>query len=341
MAQAQRQREFVVELLQAEQSAWPDMVTENIGLIDEGAFAFLEYLLQLAASGQQIAEPQKLEDLHEYLVHETEMGRTLALRSEIFRAFAETPTRESLLEALVSAPDDETVTLLVQSGINLMDYGFFQTLVKRIDTAESPEEKTALQTLRRLILDMRDDLMKQSEGEVRERTELLAKLVRSADPERLASSHLSELDEMFFAVLGAQMREAQQHSDQEAVESLQRASTAVNRVIEGTMPPEIALARRLMAVPDDRLDQTLQANGQLLTPRFLDFLDAMGQSLVDQGQEEAAERLARVAARARKIAPAGAEAGQGPDDAEQAAPADRSGSDSETRTPSGLIIAKR
>jgi hypothetical protein len=341
MAEAQRQREFVVELLQAEQSAWPEMVTESMALIDEGAFAFLEYLMQMVASGQQIAEPEKLDALHEYLVNETEVGRTLAQRSEIFRAFAEAPTQASLLEALTRAPDDETVTLLVQSGISLMDYAFFQALVKCIDSAESPEEKAELQKLRRTILDLRDEMMKQSESEVRERTELLLKLIRSADPERLASSHLSELDETFFAVLGGQMREAQKQGATEAVQDIQRVATAVNRVLEGNMPPEVALARRLMAVPEDQLDQQLQAMRQLLTPRFLEFLEAMGQSLVDQGQTEAAERMARVAIHARRLVPEAAESASQRSQPEEAAPAQRSGSDSETRTPSGLIIAKR
>jgi hypothetical protein len=341
MALAQRQREFVVELLQAEPSAWPEMVSESPELIDESAFAFLEYLMQLVASGQQISEPEKLDSLHEFLVHETEIGRALANRSEIFRIFAQEPSRDSLLEALIQAPDEETITLLVQSGISLMDYGFFQKLVKRIDTAESPEEKATLQELRRTILDQRDELTKQSEEEVRERADLLAKLMRSEDPERLAASHLSELDEIFFALLGSEMREAQQRGDDEAVEAIHRAASAVNRVIEGTMPPEVALARRLMAVPEEQLDQQLQATRQLLTPRFLQFLEAMGQSLVEQGQDEAAERLARVAARARRVVPEAAAAATEGDEGEEAAPAEQGASDSETRTPSGLIIAKR
>ncbi len=341
MAEAQRQREFVVELLQAEPADWPEMVANNESLIDEGAFAFLEYLMQLVASGQQIAEPEKLETLHEFLVQETDIGKVLAQRSEIFRSFAQNPSRESLLDALTRAPDEETITLLVQSGISLMDYGFFQSLVKQIDTAESPEEKAELQKLRRTILDLRDEMMKQSEEEVRERTALLSKLIQSSDPQRLAASHMAELDEIFFAVLGGQMREAQQQGDTKAVEEIQRAASAVNRVIEGSMPPEVSLARRLMAVPEEQLDQQLESAKELLTPRFLEFLEAMGQSLVEQGQAEAAERLARVATRARRIAPAAAEAATERREQQPAAQAQPGDSDSETRTPSGLIIAKR
>jgi hypothetical protein len=330
----------VVELVQAEQSAWPEMIEAQMDYVDEGIFSFLEYLMQLVAAGQPVAEMEKLEALHEYLVQETEVGRALASRSEIFRSFADNPTRESLLEALIGAPDEETVALLVQSGLPLMDYGFFQSLVKRIEETETAEEKAQLQQLRRTILDLRDELMQESEGAVRERAALLTKLMTSEDPARMASSHLSELDELFFSVLGAQMREAQQQGDQGAVDRLQRVVEAVNKVLESTMPPEVALARRLMAMPDDELDQQLQANRQLLTPRFLQFLEAMGQTLVEQGQEEGAARLARVAARARQFAPAAPAAAAEPAQPEKPAP-ERERPDSETRTPSGLIIAKR
>jgi hypothetical protein len=330
-----------VELLQAEQSAWPEMLAESPSLIDEGAFAFLEYLMQLVAQGQPIAEPEKLEALHEYLVHETEIGQALARRSEIFRSFAENPTRESLLDALMRAPDEETVTLLVQSGMSLVDYGFFQALVREIESAESPEERAELEELRRTILALRDEMMQQNEAEMRERANLLAKLVASGDPERMAASHQSELDEAFFAVLGVRLREAEQQGDSETVQRLQRAAVAVNKVLESTIPPEVALARRLMAVPEEQLDQQLNAARELLTPRFLDFLDAMGQSLLEQGQTEAAERMARVATRARRVVPEAAAAASQQREPEQAPTADRRDSDSETRTPSGLIIAKR
>lgn len=338
MARAQRQREFVVEMVQAEESAWPEMVDANLDLIDEGIFSFLEYLMQLVGSDQASSEMEQLEALHEYLVQQTEIGRVLAGRSEVFRAFMENPSRQSLLEALIAAPDDDTVVLLVQSGMPLMDYSFFQSLVKRIDEAETPEVKASLQDLRRKILDLRDEFMKQSEGLARERAELLVKLIDSEDPQRLASSHLSELDEIFFTVLGSEMRAAQREGDRETLEALQKAAAAVNNVLETTMPPEVALARRLMAVPEDRLDEQLQANSQFLTPRFRQFLEAMGQSLVEEGQDEAAERLARIIARVREFAPDAAGEEVQPESRVAPGPEEPN---AETRTPSGLIIAKR
>ncbi len=338
MARSQEQREFVAALLEAPQESWPNMVAERESLVDIGLFAFVEYVLQVVtSSGQQTAETEKVEALHEYLVGETETGRQLARRSTIVRSFAEDPTRESLLNALIEAPDAETVQMLVGSGIQFMDYAFFQALNQHIEEATSTEAQQKLQTLRRSILDQRDELAKRGEGELRDRALLLQRLMATDDPRKMANSHLSELDDLFFTVLGAQINEAQKAGDEGALGDLNRISRAVNEVMESTMPPEIALTRRLMAAPsDEQLDKQLNSIRGLLTPAFLQFLEALQESLVAQGQDEAAARVSKIQARAQQIAPAPAvaEPAQGSESPERPVT-------QEPTTPSGLIIAKR
>ncbi|MBN1250355.1 MAG: CpXC domain-containing protein [Anaerolineae bacterium] len=346
LARSQSQREFVGALLQASQDQWPEMVAEKADLVDEGLFAFLEYVMQLTqASSQQVADTDNLEALHEYLVQETEVGQALAKRSEIVRSYAENPTRETLLDALIrasdQASDEDTIRLLVESGVSLMDYGFFQRLNARIEEA-SADEETALKQLRRKILDLRDHIVEAGEGAVRERATLLGKLLSTEDPARMANSHLSELDDLFFVVLGSQLQEAQQQGDQGMVEALQKVTSVVNQAMESTMPPEIALTRRLMAAPsDEALTKQLQAVRRALTPRYLQFLEAMEDSLREQGQDEAAERLAEIRAKAAQIAPEAGQPSPEPPAVPEAEEEPEPVGDGEKRTPSGLIIAKR
>jgi hypothetical protein len=310
----------------------------------------LEYVVQMTQAGPQTgSDTETIEALHEYLVQQTDIGRALASRAEILRGFAEDPSAESLLEALIEATDDETISVLVQSGMPLMDYSFFQRLVGRIEEGLA-EEKSALQALRRKILDVRDEIVAAGEANVRDRSVLLGKLLATEDAVRMASSHLSELDDLFFTILGAQLQEAQQRGDKQAAEDLQRVATAVNRVMESTMPPEMALTRRLMAAPsDEALIEQLQAIRKLLTPRFLQFLEALEGSMREQGQEEGADRLMQIRAKAQEVAPGGtpqAEPQAASVDAPSAPPAPSAESvqrsaDGLERTPSGLIIARR
>lgn len=346
MARSQHQRELLGTLLEAEEETWGSLVAEHASLVDEGLFAFIEYVIQLAgASGAGTQQAEKLEALHTFLVEETETGRLLRERSDVIRQFAEDPNRDTLLEALSKAPDEQTIDLLVQNGVSLMDYAFFQKLNQRIEEA-SPDEASALQRLRRGILDRRDALVEQSDDVVRERAQLLEKLLMTQDPKRMASSHLSELDELFFGVLGVQLQDAQQSQDKQAVAALQRVAATVNEVIEGTMPPEIALTRRLMAAPsDEQLEAQLRTVRKMLTPEFLQFLEALESSMREEGQEDAADRVVTIRAKAREIAPAPADGdgGGAPVAGPAARPAEqRDGPGaSEERTASGLIIAKR
>ena len=350
MTRSQSQRELVATLLQAPQERWPGLVADNEALIDEGLFAFLEYVVQMTQAGPQAgSNSETIEALHEYLVQQTDIGRALASRAEILRGFAEAPSAESLLAALIEATDDETISVLVRSGMPLMDYGFFQRLVARIEDAAA-DEKPALEVLRRKILDVRDEIVAAGEANVRDRSVLLGKLLSTEDAVRMASSHLSELDDLFFTILGTQLQEAQKRGDQQAAEDLQRVATAVNRAMESTMPPEMALTRRLMAAPsDEALMEQLQGIRKLLTPRFLQFLEALEESMREQGQEEGADRLMQIRAKAQQVAPGGApqadpQAASAPAPPAPPAPPAKDAqhsADGLERTPSGLIIARR
>jgi hypothetical protein len=338
MERSQQQRELMQKLLEASEEEWPTILEENEELVDEGLFALLEYIMQLGASmGQETEGTEKVAALHEHLVEQTELGQTLSQRSEVVRGFVEDPTRESLLDALTQAPDDETVQVLVQSGLPLMDYGFFQALNKRIEEAESTEDEASLRALRRQILDTRDELVEQSESLTQERRMLLGKLLATEDPVKMAASHLSELDDLFFAVMAGEMEAADQQGDQAAVRELREVAAAVNRVMEGNMPPEIALTRQLLtATSDEQLERQLKENEEMITPRFMQFLDGLKTSMTEQGQDEAVERLNDIQAKARKYVSAAMPEAPSP----QPRPQVDSDSDSEERTPSGLIIAK-
>lgn len=184
----------------------------------------------------------------------------------------------------------------------------------------------------------------------------------------MASSHLSELDNIFFMVLSSQIEEAEQEGDEEVLDELRQIAQVVNEVLEADMPPEVALIRRLMVMPsDEEVREQMEDRREVLTPRFFLFLQVFESSAREEGQPESADRIAEIRAVAESIAPEAASqaasmqaeaeqptavqqpAGQptpsrrrpsqGPvllereDDGEE-----DEGSSSEKRTPSGLII---
>ena len=338
---SQRQRELLDRLMQAEQPEWGTILAEGGDLVDEALFSLMEYMLQLASmSGPEGADFAKMREIHEYAVTETDLGKRLLRRIEVTHRFADDPSSATLLQALIDAPDDETVTALVQTGTGLLDYAFFQSLVKQIQDAPT-QEKERLTALRRRILELRDEAVKANQALANDRALLLGKLLGTEDPVRMANSHLSELDNLFFLVLGSQLEQAQQQNDSTKVERLQKVAHAVDQVMESHMPPEMAITRRLlMATSDEQLSEMLGQMGQLLSPPFLRYLEAIEAASRERGETDVADRMAHIRELAQRYAPAAEPAA--PQVMQPAAPQPpQRPSDDETRTPSGLIIAKR
>ena len=172
-----------------------------------------------------------------------------------------------------------------------MDYAFFQKFTERIKEAEG-EEEAQLKRLRRKILDQREALAEASRQVLDERAKLLKSLVETEDPLKMAQSHLSELDDAFFYILQLNLAEAKRNNDQEAFEALQSVAEVINKIMEGQMPPEMVLLRRLMvAESDEDLNQILEQNRRLLSPQFFQFLEMLEQRSREEGQEEDADRL--------------------------------------------------
>jgi len=354
MQRSREQRELLSQLLEADPEGWDAMIAENEALIDEEFFGLLQYLLQATGAmsqseaGEEAAEEEeahlsaegrRLRQLYLHLVETHPVGQRLVARTDVLRGFADNPTPETLLEALLAAQDDETVDMLVQMGLPLMDYSFFQLLLQRVETAGSPAEQERLKALRRRVLDTRETLSKAGQDLARERLVLLQKLISSEDPLKLARSHLSELDESFMYLLQAQLREAQQRGDQAMLQALNRVVAILNQISEESMPPEMLFVRRALAAADnEQLLEFLRDNRPLLQPQLFQFLEALEQESRGQGEAEVAERLALIRARAQEVAGPSEEPLHLESPSVASKPAAAPG---EGQTPSGLIISRR
>ncbi len=336
---SRRQRELLTQLITAPADQREALLADNVALMDEAFFSLMQYTLQMAAmGGPESADFKQFRDVYEYVVEHTETGQLLQKRTEVIGAFAENPSRESLLQALVDAPDDTTVTALVQSGLNFMDYAFFQRIVRRIDAAETPEEKERLSALRRLILDIREELSQASQAVMGERAELLQKMLGTDNPLVMARSHLSELDDTFAYVLRTELEEARQQGNQQMLDALQKIARVLSQVMEENMPPEVVLARRLLMSPsEEQTRQLLEQNKGLLGAGFFQLLDNLEASTQQEGNADAAAQLAQIRQIALQYASQEA-APPAPTSTPQPRP--QPPASSETQTPSGLIIAK-
>ncbi|MEA3397373.1 MAG: hypothetical protein U9R05_07920, partial [Chloroflexota bacterium] len=290
----------------------------------------------MSKAGPQAEEIfEKYQETHEYLLEHHPVGQMLIRRTKVVQTFAEEPSRRTLLQALLEAPDVTTVDILVRAGLPLMDYAFFQELLQKIEGAGNEEKKTRLLDLRQRILDLREEIMERSKALAQERLNLLQRMTLSEEPLKLARSHFSELDEVFSRMLSARVQQAHEDDDKQTFQALSRVRDIVNQLQEESMPPEVVLARHLlMATSDEQVDQQLQENRKLLQKPFFDFLSALEEDSRQSGNSDLAEQLQELQLQAQNYA---------------LPPTDDSGGEyppavaasGEQRSPSGLIISTK
>jgi hypothetical protein len=275
------------------------MVQENDDAIDDDVFRLLEMNLEMAQTAGQAATMQKLLALRDKLFESSTVGQAIRARSEVVEALRAEPTREKLLELLVAAPDEGVREMLITLGRPLLDYSFFQALTSRIEASADKVEKKQLTALRAQILEVRDRLDEEARALYVERAALLRDLLLSSDPENLARRRFAELDEVFFNVLAANLEEARQENNEEAIEGLQGLWSLVLRLTEETLPPAVRLFNRLMgAGVEAEIDELLQRNRPLVTERFVQFLESAKEQIQhEQTSEEASDAASDEAAR--------------------------------------------
>jgi hypothetical protein len=304
MLEEQRQK---AELLQRMVDAGSDealeaMIAANDEIIDEALFTMLTTNLELAQTSGNDQAAQELRRVREKLLALSREGQAIQARNEMLEALRDEPTQDKLVELLVEAPQKETREMLMAFGRPLLDYRFFQSLTSRIEAASEEEERERLTELRKEILDIRDQLDREARALLEQRAALLRDLLTSDDPKELARRRITEIDDAFLNVLGANLQEAHRAENEEALDALREIWNVVIDLMEEAMPPELRLINRLMAAEDEeRIERLLRENKTLVTQRMTQFVEKSEAEAREEGDLETADQMARVLKKMRSL----------------------------------------
>jgi len=279
------------------------MIKENDAVIDASVLRLLNYNLQAVEATGQIESLQRLRAVQAKLLDHSSAGRKAKARAEVVDLLREDPTREKLLQLLVDSPDTETKEVLVSLGISLMDYVFFQSLSSLIEAATDEDEKTRLSELRKDILRIRDEIEAALRVERETRVALLRDLLLSRDPEALARQRLSEIDEMFFSVLAASLRDVRAAGDNEAVKGLVRVEQMTKRLIAESIPPEVRLLNQLLQATDPgEIERLVRENAGLVEQRIVTPIEQVIERIGEDAERaEEVRQLSTVLEIVRKV----------------------------------------
>ncbi|MFW6136310.1 MAG: CpXC domain-containing protein [Chloroflexota bacterium] len=304
MLEEQRQK---AQLLQRMAEAASDesleaMIEAHDDEIDEIFFYMLTRNLELAQAAGQEDAAQELRHLRDKLLELSTEGQAIQARNEMLEALRDEPNRDKLLELLIEAEDKATREMLVSFGRPMMDYLFFQNLTSKIEATSDEEERERLTELRREVLDIRDRLDEEAKALYEARSALLRDLVTSENPKELARRRIDEIDEAFLNVLGANLRQAHERQDEDALEALREIWSVVMGLMEEALPPELRLINRLMAAEDEEeIERLLEQSKNLVTERMVQFAEETEADARQEGDLETAEQMALVSQKMSRI----------------------------------------
>ncbi|RMF37876.1 MAG: hypothetical protein D6759_01830 [Chloroflexi bacterium] len=304
MLEAQQKKVQLIETLR-QQADDPLALAATIGehqdLLDEEFF----YLLAMTIESYE-AQGYPAEDLKKVqakLLETTPTGQQLKARRDVMETFLKNPTRESLLEGLLSTEDEATREMLIAAGRALLDYAFFQALTHRIESSEDEAEQERLLALRKQVMEIRDRVDARAQATLNAKARFLQELVNSPDPIALARRRLHEVDDTFFSVLTLNIERAQAAGDRRAVEHLTWLGNALLSLLEESAPPEVRLINRLMEAQESEWDTILEREAGLVNEELAALADRLAEGM-EETNNAVAERLHAIATRVRSRAQA-------------------------------------
>ncbi|MGC8780075.1 MAG: CpXC domain-containing protein [Anaerolineae bacterium] len=268
--------------------------------IDHEFFLLLSGALQSATATGDAKTADQLRMLADRLKTMTTYGRRVAKQEAAVASLKEIKSADEFFDRVVRADLDEAEAIAVAAR-PLLDYAFFQRLTGQIEAAAG-EERERLTRLRSQLVKVTEQMDEAARASMQEATTLLQELLASPEPRSAVREHADEIDDVFMAVLQANMREAERRNARAALDRMSMIYDEIMALYEEGMPPEVQLINELLqeSYPDGTRD-LLQERRQEITPELLELMDQLAEEMAQRGTKEftdVAKRLRDIKAQA-------------------------------------------
>jgi hypothetical protein len=303
MLKAQQDRLSLLQRLAGTSpDARPEVIRQEVDLVDEQLLMILQRLIQSAAASGEEESARVLVDLQQQILENTEYGQEVlnqvreqqAAVAALEAASKEGLTRQSLLDLIIDAAESEIrLATLVSMARGGLDYGFFQLLTEHIQRAKG-EEQAKLSALRENLLEMTheiDQAIKEQEGLA---SELLDQILAGENIEEGTLGALPEINEIFLEVLRARIQAARKADDQAILGKLQQVASTIQKISAPGANIEL-IESLIQAEDEDAIRAILEENADEITDEFTQFLsNLLSQTQQQKGREATSEKLHQV-----------------------------------------------
>lgn len=307
MIEAQRVRgELIYKLLDAKSDEHlKQLVEEHDAELDYGFFQTLTATMGTARADGKGELAQRLLDLRTKLLNLSTVGKREVAQRKVIESLGEKVSPEDLLQKMIECEDEDQLQAYVALGRPLMDYTFFLALTERINAAQAEgksEEAQRLTDLRAKILEFQQKYDLEVAAALQRAADLLREILQSQDREATVREHLREIDDIFFAVLSANIAQAEEKDQKEIAEDLRQVGDLSLELLQESAPPEIRLINQLMQAKHPKgTKKILEKNAAQVTAELIKVMDFMAENLKQSGNNEAARHLSDIRAQAETM----------------------------------------
>ncbi len=274
------------------------LVRENDDQLDYEFFGLLTGSMEIAKAEGEEDRAQRLLGLREKLLEFSSLGKASRVEREVAEAMGEGMTREEFLEKVIECESDAELQAVIALGRRMLDYQFFRSLTSRIETHEgegTAEEAQRLKDLRSRILEIRDRLDAKTQAILQKKANLLRRIFESENLKEALLEHVEEIDEVFFAVLSANIEQAEAGGDKEAAKRLKRLESLAYELLEERTPRPIKFINQLMEAQYPReTKKLLEENVEQVDNELLKVMDLIIENLARRGQKKTAQQLREI-----------------------------------------------
>jgi hypothetical protein len=247
--------------------------------------AKLDQLIQLSSFGKQLRE------------QEDELRKA----SETLQELGEELTREKLLDLILEAPSEVRLIALVNLTRPALDYNFFQLLSEQIDQADE-KEKERLSEIRDRILATTQQIDQIQQARAEQTAGLLQSIMQAPDLDQALVSALPAIDDLFIAILQANIEAAKERDDQPSLERLQAVDEKLKKIIQDSVPAGLKLAQELIeAESEEKALELLEASIDQIDDQLISALMSTVNRFQQEKNDVEAEKFHRLYQKALKL----------------------------------------
>jgi hypothetical protein len=307
LEQQRAKSKLVRDLVEADAEARLTLIREQDKLIDADVLALLNAIVRSASGKEDKAFAEKVlaarDDVYK---HSTAGKRSQAQKEELeaaakdLEALGKDFSLEAMVKLVASAPSLDRVTALTALAWQVLDYSFFQRFTENLERA-SGTERERLTAIRDRALEEVGRVQAAVQSEMNLTTGVLQTILQAPDLDAAIQEYLPECNDLFFAILEANLESARRNKQETAFQRLEEVKAKILAALEKSLPAELRFIRDLLAQEQDEgAEKMLAERAAEITGNFVEALKATVKDLEASPQEPLAGRMKKLLAAAEK-----------------------------------------